>query len=238
MEQSAFGRLIGVFTSPGRTFESISRRPNWVLPLLVMVGIALTATLIITPRMDIGAMVQKGIEQSGRDVPPAQLDKIVGVYEKFKWPIALGSALIIQPAIWVLCALVFWVAFKLAGSDIGFDGSFSVTLHSFLPQGLLGLLSIPVALSYSSIGFEQVKSGSFLKSNPAAFAPEGTGPVLLSLLSSLDVFTIWTVILLCIGTRIVAKVKRGTATGIVVGSWLAVVLIKLGFAALQGMHAK
>jgi hypothetical protein len=36
---SGFGRLIGVLVSPGKTFESIARRPTWLVPLLVLVAV-------------------------------------------------------------------------------------------------------------------------------------------------------------------------------------------------------
>src|SRR5512137_914777 len=32
---SPFGRVIGVFFSPGKTFEDIVRKPSWMLPLLL-----------------------------------------------------------------------------------------------------------------------------------------------------------------------------------------------------------
>jgi len=34
-------RLPGIFLEPSRTFQEINRRPNWVLPVLVLIGIVL-----------------------------------------------------------------------------------------------------------------------------------------------------------------------------------------------------
>ena len=36
MEDSSFGRLLGVFVAPGKTFRSLAARPTWALPLLVL----------------------------------------------------------------------------------------------------------------------------------------------------------------------------------------------------------
>ena len=238
MENSGFGRLISVFTSPGRTFASIAAKPTIAAPLLALILAGLLSSVVITPRMDMAGMVQEGIERSGREMPPEQVEKITGFYEKFKWPLALGGSLIGQPVFWLIATLLFWVILKLCGSDLEFLQAWSVALHAALPQSLLALLSIPVALTHSTIGYDEVKSGSFLKSNPAAFLPKGASPVVTSLLSNIDVFTIWTIILLAIGYGIVARTKRGTTWMAVSAVWLFWILVKAVPAAMQGMAAK
>jgi hypothetical protein len=56
-------------------------------------------------------------------------------------------------------------------------------------------------------------------------------PVLGSLLTSFDIFTIWTLALTAIGITCISKVKRGTAFAIVFGWFAVVVLIGVAFAA-------
>jgi hypothetical protein len=51
------------------------------------------------------------------------------------------------------------------------------------------------------------------------------------LASSLDVLTIWVLILLTIGCAIVAKTKRSTAAMAVWGWWILITLVKVGVAA-------
>ena len=36
MEESSFGRLVGVLVSPAKTFKAIGEKPTWVLALLVL----------------------------------------------------------------------------------------------------------------------------------------------------------------------------------------------------------
>ena len=43
MEDSSFGRLIGVLVSPGKTFRSIAERPAWLVPFLVLMVLSLVA---------------------------------------------------------------------------------------------------------------------------------------------------------------------------------------------------
>ena len=50
-------------------------------------------------------------------------------------------------------------------------------------------------------------------------------PWLHTLLDSVDMAAIWALVLLVIGSAIVAKVKRGQAAAVVVGWWLLIVLV-------------
>jgi hypothetical protein len=100
------------------------------------------------------------------------------------------------------------VAFNVVGGEVAYPVSLSVTLHGMMPWALVSLLSIPVALGRDSIGYDMLKTGGVLASNAAALAPEGTGTVLLGLLASLDVFSLWSIALLAVGYSIAAKVPR------------------------------
>ncbi len=230
MENSGFGRLIGVFISPGKTFASIAQRPTWLAPQIVMILLAIAVTTIVTPRIDMRAFIRQSIEESGRNMTPQQLDAAVEQGAKFA-KVGPIIGIVAQPIVMLLISLIFWVIFKLSGGDFSFATSFSVTSHGMLPGTLAALLSIPVVLSKSALTYDEVKTGSFLMSNLGSFAPVGTGHALLSLLSSIDVFPIWSLILLVIGYRIAAKTSRGATIGIVVGTWLVYVLCKVGLTA-------
>ena len=45
---------------------------------------------------------------------------------------------------------------------------------------------------------------------------------------SVDIFTIWTLVLTGIGFSCITKVKRGTCMGVVFGWWVVVVLVGAG----------
>jgi FtsH-binding integral membrane protein len=53
-----------------------------------------------------------------------------------------------------------------------------------------------------------------------------------ALLQSVDLFSIWTLILLVIGFSLAAKVSRKSAAAVVIVVWILFVLGKVGFAAL------
>ena len=63
-------------------------------------------------------------------------------------------------------------------------------------------------------------------------APDGTSPVLLTLLGKIDFFSLWTLALLYIGYRYGARVSPKTSAAVVIGLWLVYVGITVGWVAL------
>jgi hypothetical protein len=78
--------------------------------------------------------------------------------------------------------------------------------------------------------FARADPEGFNPRNPVAtnlgfFLGRAEHPVLYSLASSIDLFAIWTVILLAIGYSCVSKVKRSTALSIVAGWYVLITLL-------------
>jgi hypothetical protein len=55
--------------------------------------------------------------------------------------------------------------------------------------------------------------------------------VLYSLLTKLDIFSIWTMVLTAIGITCISKVKTGTAFAVVFGWFIFLTLVGVGFTA-------
>lgn len=228
VHDSAFGRLIAVLVSPSRAFESIAQRPTWVAPLILLMILNIASGVLVFQHVDMKEVIERDTARQGQQLTDAQIEQFAGFSEKF----GLGCIALAPPIGYLLFALLLMVGMKVVDGEIGFLGSFSVTLHSMMPWAVASLITIPVALGTEVFSYEQVKASTFIASSAAAFAPDGTSPILLSLLSSLDVFSFWTMALLAIGYSIVAKVSRGKAAATVIGLWVVYVAVKVGMAAL------
>ena len=232
MESSAFGRLLGALVSPVATFRSLAERPTFWPALLVVALVPLVPGLLALPKVDWEGIVRDRLEAADLQLPAEQVEQQVEMTEKLG-PISTYFAPLSMVIVQLLIALVMWGAFTLAGGQPGFKRSLAVVSHAMLPFVIGQLLSIPVILGVDSISGEDLRTGSLLQSSLAAFAGDDTGPVLLALLASFDVFTIWTLVLLAIGFRFAAGVKPATAALTVTLLWLFLwVGIKMGFAAL------
>lgn len=230
MHDSAWGRIAGVLTAPSRTFESIARRPTWLVPMLVLMVLATTSGVLAWQRVDVDEVARQAraaMEKQGRATDEEQLEQIVRVNQG----IGYGCSAVAPPIAYLICALVLMAAFKLAGGEIGFPASLSVTLYGMMPWAIAAVLTIPVVLARQQpIDPRELQAGVLLASSAAALAPPDAGPVALAVLGSFDLFSFWTIALLAIGFAIAAKVSRGRAVAIVIGSWLAWVAVKIALA--------
>jgi hypothetical protein len=94
---------------------------------------------------------------------------------------------------------------------------------------LLGILSLVVGATSGSLDKEAFNVRNPVATNPAYFMDPTANKFLYGMASALDIFAIWTIVLVGIGFACNSKVKRGTAIGIVAGWYL---VYKLIFSAL------
>jgi hypothetical protein len=233
MHDSSFGRLLGVLVAPGKTFRSIAERPTWVVPLLLLLALGTAAAYMMQQRVDQEELVRHQVSQFGmEDISDDQVQQMVERNEKMG-PVTLLVGPIMTAVIFFIVALVFWVAFKMLGSEMDYRSSLATSVHGLLPSAISLLLTLLILLGRNAVTPEEVMSGGILTSSAAALAPDAS-PVVRSLLGSLDVFSIWSLILLVIGYRVVAKVSTKAAAITVIVLWLVYVLGKAGFAAAIG----
>ena len=230
MENSSFGRVIGVLLSPTKTFQALAAKPTWVVALAVLLLTATVATYLAVDRVDFEEAIRDQLAAQNRPVPDdAALEQIAGVQKTVS---GLVAPIVFGAAFYFLAALVFMVALKLAGSEIGYMPTLSTLLHGYMPGVVKALLTIPVVLGRGEISLQELQSGAILKSNLAMFAPEEAGAVVLALLSSVDLFSIWCIVLMTIGFSIVGNISRKSAAVAVVLVWLVGIAVKAGFSAL------
>ena len=226
---SSWARIPGVFFSPVTTFDSIARRPTWLLPLILWTIVSVSVTTLLIPRIDFEKMMRARLERGGQQVPEERIQAAVAMQKRLA-PVLYNAIALATPTIFsLLVAAVFWGSFKSFGWDLSFLQSLGVTTHGFLPGVLGSLIFIPVLLSKPSA--DPTELGDMLHSNLGFLVPR-TRPALHALLQSVDLFSIWTLILLAIGFSLASKVSRKTAAMVVVVVWILFVLGKVGFAAI------
>jgi hypothetical protein len=237
MEDSSFGRLIGALVSPVKTFRSIAERPTWVAAFLVMALLGTGVNQLVNARTDQRAAIQKTMAKFGGSLTDKQLDEAV---ERAEHPkpllrvVSVAVGLLLQAVIYLFLAFLFWLIFKVTGSEMPFKSSFSTYLHGSLPAGLAILLSIPVILSRATVQPVELLTGGLLASSPAFLLPAGSSVALKAALATFDVFNLWTVVLYVIGYRIVARVSTATAVSAAVLLFLLGMGVRVAFAAFLG----
>ena len=231
-EVGAIARVPGALFSPVTTFESIARRPTWLPPLLLWIAVSFAFTNVLLPRIDFDRLIRTQLEKRSVAIPEERIQTIVAG-QKRSAPIIYNVSALLIPVVFSLgLALICWAAFKAFGWDLTFRQAFGVTTHAFLPLVLGSIVFLPVLLKQESV--DPRTMGDLLMSNLGFLVDRQTSPALHAMLQSIDVFSIWTVVLLIIGLSAAARIKRGGAAGVVVTLWLLLVLAKGGLAALFG----
>ena len=225
---NSFERLLGVIFSPGETFRSIAQRPDWVVPLIVMVIISVGTIALFAPRIDWDPLRDQLADQmstQGRDVSDSDLQQMISVSKIVMYI----QSVVGIPIATLVIALVFLLAFKMFGGEGDFGQYFSVVIYSFVPQMISSILAVIILLIKGTVRLDAIQT--LVMSNLGFLADPTEQAVQFALLSSIDLFTFWTLALLVIGFGLVSKLSKGQVIGIVIAVWLIYVIGKVGLSA-------
>lgn len=229
-----FARIVGVFFSPGQTFASIARKPDWLVPLIIILIVSIASAIVIAQRVDFGAMVRQQMEQR-KDLSPDQIERGARIAGGVSKAIVYFSPLI-AIATYIIIAAVLLLASRLFGGEGGFKQAFSMTVYAWFPDLVKGIILTIVVLSKGHL--DPMQLATAVRSNLGFLVDAKAQPMSFALLSSIDLFTIWTVALFVIGFAAFSRLSKARAATIVVGLWVVTVLFKLIPAAIQAMKMK
>jgi Yip1-like protein len=229
-----FGRILGTFFSPKKTFAQIAERPSWLAPLLLMAILGTAVGVMLNTKMNWGDYIRHKAEESPRfaQLSEEQKDRALGTQVKFWSKFSYGVGAVGVPISALCFALIYWGAFNLfSGAGLRYGTAFGITTHAFLPTVLQSILAM-IVLPMKSYG--DVDPESIVATNVKAFLSEGAPKWLEALGSSVDLFWIWFMVLAAIGFTAAnpKKIKPGTAFSVVFGLWGVWVLAKVAWAAL------
>ena len=223
--------------SPKPTFESIVRRPTWILPVILIVVVSVVMIFVFRQRVGWRDYMIRQNQQSSRaqkqmeSMTAAEREKMINTQTKIA-PIVTYIAVVVLPFIAaVVVAAVLMLAFNLIhGTKMKFVPSLAIVSYSWVP-GLIGaLLGIFILFikDPSTVDLENL-----VASNAGAFLSDDSPKWLLTLLTMFDFFAFWNMILMAIGFSAAnpKKISFGKALGTIVGVWLIYVVIKVGLTA-------
>ncbi len=232
-------RVVSTFTAPSKTFKDILRDTSWWLPFLLSVVFSFLFVFAVQKQVGWEKVSDNQMKLNPKQVermqnmPPDQLATTRNISAKVTQYISYGF-----PVLTLIIAVVF-AAVLLATLNFGFGGQanfaqmFAVVFYAWLPGLIKTLLAIIIL-------FAGVDPDSFLISNPVGtnlgyyLSVADTPKWLYTVATSLDVFAIWTFVLLAIGCATVAKVKRSAGYTAVFGWWILILLVRVAIAAVTG----
>ncbi len=194
-------RVIGVLTSPRETFERVAADPHWLGVLALSVGfVAATGALLVSAdfaqRESLAQQVavMEGFGVNVTDEMYAEIEAGIETAPYF----GFASILISVPLICVLLAgLLFGVGHGILGAAGSFRQVFAVVAHAGVVFMAQSAFVVPL-----NFAIESIEPPSTL----AAFTPMlEEGAFAYNLLSAIDLFHVWWVMILAIGLAVLWK---------------------------------
>jgi len=216
-------RIIGVFIQPKRAFEDIVAHPRWLAPLLLIIVLSQVAIFITSHSIDY-KRVFAGQQQTEEDRQSAQLTtQLMTVAMPI---LAFVLPLVFSPIAGLsIAGVMCWILRRRLFTPVSFRQAFAVACYAGLPGAAGCIVTIVVALAMP----QRLHTAYVWPSNLAALFDPKFGPNFITeLAESIDIQTVWSILLLAVGFSAASAGKlsfRRTLMA-VVAPWAVFVVVK------------
>jgi hypothetical protein len=220
----AIKNLVRVAVGPSKSFEWVRENPNWWTPLILLVITLVVFTAVSAPlAMELG---QKEMLKRSADIPPGELARVKQMTES---PVFIVMAMISAVIALAFRILIQSSLLHLGASTFGGRASFAVGVAT------VAYAQVPIILQQIIQSIYMATSGNFIKPGLSALLPGAkASPALATLLGRIDIFSIWSIILLTIGFSITYKISKGKSAMIAIGYWLIGTIFTVALTAISG----
>jgi hypothetical protein len=235
--ESFLSRAIDVFTSPGRAFEAIARKPDFIIPLIVTTVGAIVMTETMLQKIGAERIVRQSLEMSGRadKMTPEQVDKASQTAAPYTAALMHAIGVVGTPIyLLVIAAVGLFIVNVILGGSANFKTTFSVASYAGLVLVVGVVLGLVMVLGAD---LEQFNPDNFVPTTVGFFLnPRETSKPIYVIASSFDVFRVWFIVLCSIGFSAATgkKVKTLPVLLTFLGIWVIIVLGHAGIAAAMG----
>jgi Yip1 domain len=231
-------RVIDTFIAPSKTFNDILRSGSWWLPWLLGVLVTLGFSAAIQQRIGWDKTYSNILQHSSESqqerlaqLSPDQQARQKAIAASFTKYIVWASPLL-GLLFSAIAAGVLMVTLNFGlGGHAKFSQLYAVWMYATLPwliQGILGIIVLFAGLDADAFNLKNP-----VGTNLGYYLPSDSSQWLIAFGTSIDLLTIWVLVLLIIGCAIVARTKLAATATAVVGWWVLITLAKVGIAAIS-----
>jgi hypothetical protein len=229
-------RLVNTFFAPSKTFTDIRRNASWWVPFLLISVFSISFFVMIDKKVGFEQVARTMLANNKtiQQLDPAQQEQ---AYARTAIGLKVGEyAAPIFILIYVLIiAAVLMATFNfMMDAQVSFSQSMAIAMYGWLP-GILSAILAMFALAFGDP--EGFRMDNPIGTNPAHFMdPTSTPKFLYAMLTSVDVISLWIIVLIGIGFALNAKrkISTGAAVGTVAVWYFIAKLCGAAFAALRG----
>jgi hypothetical protein len=231
-------RIINTFIAPSKTFTDIQKNSSWWVPWLISALVALAFAVVVGQKMDFRRLVEQQIEQSPRaqkqmeQVPAAQRETIMN-FQATAFKVGFYGSPVILLLASLFIALVLWAIFAFGfGSDIGFGRSLAVVFYAGLPTTIFSIL-LTASILFSPDPNNINILNNPMPTTPAFFMDPAGNKFLYALVSGIEVFKIWWVVLMGLGFAYAVPNRKPSS-----GTAITTMFVLYGLLVLAGAALK
>jgi Yip1-like protein len=232
-------RLVNVFIDPKATFQDLKRNASWWIPWLLVAVFSLVPGILVVQKVDLHRVIEQQIEKSPsaqrrmEGLTPEQRAKGIEFYVGLAKGTTYAYPVLHLLKCLIIAAILMVVFNFFLAAEVPFQRAMAVVAYSYIPFIIYAIL-LTVSLLVSADP-NNIEITNPMPTNPAFFMDPTGNRFLYSLAASLDIFNIWTVVLLGLGFS-AASNNRKPDTGTGITTMLVVygvlVLCALGWKAL------
>ena len=198
-EMSVVDRILRVFYAPSETFEAVAEQrsvADWLVPTIVVAMVVFFSTYVTSP-----IYMAETMEQM-QQTPTEQSDAMEGTADAI-----LISTLIAAPVMTFVMlfigAAIYLLVSKLLGGLLGYSQCLAIVAYTSLIAIPQHVVKTPLVLAKETMNV-QIGLGMFLSEE----ARKSFGGALLS---SIDPFIVWMVVIAGLGLSILGQIERSRA---------------------------
>jgi hypothetical protein len=229
-------RLLNVFIAPSKTFSDLRRNSRWWVPWVVIAIASIAFIMVIDHKVGFQQVAHTLVANSSRaaqmeQLPPDQRAQRYDNMARFTRILAYASP-VTTLLVYVVVAAILMGTFRFgARAEVEYKTSLAIVIYGALPfvvSALLGILSLSAGANPKSFNINNP-----VASNPAYFMDMAGNRFFYTLASALDVFTIWSMVLMAIGFARNTRLRVATTFTVIASWYLVWKLMSAGLALLS-----
>jgi len=214
---------LNVLFSPGAAFRKLKEKPGWILPLVIVVLVLLAVTAVGVSKMnyaDVKVRAEEMMRNQG--MAEEQIQQRLEASDKImnnpvaKYVLPLVVVLVNTALGMVIVALILMLMVPLLGGAKGnFVLGLAVVAHAAMVRVLAAIVRLVLLL---------LRGAENTMTSLALAVPNVKG-FLLHFFSRVDIFTIWEIILIALGMKVIYDLKDNRSYYFLFGLWLVYILL-------------
>lgn len=217
-------KALEVFFDPFNLFGRLNARPNWLIPFIIVALAGVVSIFLMSP-----VVTHVMVRQIPEGVSAETQEQLVSMFKVSRYYGILVSPLLLIIK-WSISAFLLFSVSVLFGADITYRKVLALLGHASIITALDNLLSIGIVYMR---GIDTIKSMDDVQSTVLSLnhilGPTGQ-PVMRVVLESINVLTVWYMIVLVLGMASLTQVSRKQSAVIVGLVWAMQTMFVIGMA--------